>query len=184
MKKIFAAALVAGTMTMASPAMAAALNLCTSAAPCTISMNGTADIQSGIFGNTFTGDVNTYSDYYSFAVPSSGVLAGQVSTISVTLAAGIKLLGLSINGGPDATPVYNSADNTYKASIPMTQSGANPQSLRVTYGVVQTGSYVGNVSWTRNAVPEPATWALMILGFGVVGYAMRRRPSVRIAQAI
>lgn len=26
------------------------------------------------------------------------------------------------------------------------------------------------------AVPEPATWALMILGFGVVGYAMRRRP--------
>ncbi len=34
------------------------------------------------------------------------------------------------------------------------------------------------------AVPEPATWALMILGFGVIGYSMRRRPSVRIAQAI
>ncbi len=34
------------------------------------------------------------------------------------------------------------------------------------------------------AVPEPGTWALMILGFGVVGYAMRRRPSVRFAQAI
>jgi opacity protein-like surface antigen len=26
-----------------------------------------------------------------------------------------------------------------------------------------------------NAVPEPATWALMILGFGAVGGAMRRR---------
>ncbi len=25
------------------------------------------------------------------------------------------------------------------------------------------------------AVPEPATWAMMILGFGVVGYALRRR---------
>jgi len=33
-------------------------------------------------------------------------------------------------------------------------------------------------------VPEPATWALMILGFGAVGGAMRRRnakTSVRFA---
>ncbi len=29
-----------------------------------------------------------------------------------------------------------------------------------------------------SAVPEPATWALMILGFGAVGGAMRRRQSV------
>lgn len=29
------------------------------------------------------------------------------------------------------------------------------------------------------AVPEPATWALMIMGFGAVGGAMRRRSAVR-----
>lgn len=29
------------------------------------------------------------------------------------------------------------------------------------------------------AVPEPATWALMIVGFGAVGGAMRRRSAVR-----
>lgn len=28
------------------------------------------------------------------------------------------------------------------------------------------------------AVPEPATWGMMLLGFGGVGYAMRRRPKV------
>ena len=33
------------------------------------------------------------------------------------------------------------------------------------------------------AVPEPATWALMILGFGAVGGAMRRRPATRSALA-
>lgn len=31
------------------------------------------------------------------------------------------------------------------------------------------------------AVPEPATWAMMILGFGVIGYAMRRKTMLRFA---
>lgn len=35
----------------------------------------------------------------------------------------------------------------------------------------------------RGGVPEPASWALMITGFGLVGGAMRRRKSVRIAFA-
>ncbi|WP_341209852.1 DUF1194 domain-containing protein [uncultured Sphingomonas sp.] len=37
----------------------------------------------------------------------------------------------------------------------------------------------------NGAVPEPATWAMMILGFGVVGAALRRRrPSVQVAQLV
>lgn len=31
------------------------------------------------------------------------------------------------------------------------------------------------------AVPEPATWALMLLGFGMTGFAMRKRSAVRTA---
>ena len=27
----------------------------------------------------------------------------------------------------------------------------------------------------NNAVPEPATWAMMLMGFGAAGFAMRRR---------
>ncbi len=34
---------------------------------------------------------------------------------------------------------------------------------------------------TRGAVPEPATWAMFILGFGVIGTSMRRRRSVRVS---
>jgi len=33
------------------------------------------------------------------------------------------------------------------------------------------------------AVPEPATWAMLILGFAMVGHAVRRRPTVRFAVA-
>lgn len=34
-----------------------------------------------------------------------------------------------------------------------------------------------------NAVPEPATWAQMIAGFGIIGGAMRRRPRCQAAHA-
>lgn len=43
----------------------------------------------------------------------------------------------------------------------------------------QTYNYDRSISFTLSgvtgAVPEPATWAMMILGFGVVGAALRRR---------
>lgn len=35
-----------------------------------------------------------------------------------------------------------------------------------------------NISSVQAAVPEPASWAMMIMGFGVVGLAMRRRQKV------
>ena len=33
---------------------------------------------------------------------------------------------------------------------------------------------------TLSAVPEPAAWGMMILGFGLVGGVLRRRPSVKV----
>ena len=38
-----------------------------------------------------------------------------------------------------------------------------------------TGKFV------RTAVPEPATWGMMLLGFGIVGSALRRRRSYAVA---
>lgn len=45
-------------------------------------------------------------------------------------------------------------------------------------GVGPLGSYFNDstgVSFVMTAVPEPATWGMMILGFGIVGGAMRRQ---------
>ena len=41
--------------------------------------------------------------------------------------------------------------------------------------------YVGQFSFTQAtaAVPEPATWALMLTGFGMVGFGLRRRSAVK-----
>ena len=46
-------------------------------------------------------------------------------------------------------------------------------------GIVSIAQAQGGIG----AVPEPATWALLILGFGMVGAAMRRRHSVAVEQA-
>jgi hypothetical protein len=40
----------------------------------------------------------------------------------------------------------------------------------------QNGSFAGTVAFAAaSAVPEPSTWAMMLIGFGAVGYSMRRR---------
>jgi hypothetical protein len=43
-------------------------------------------------------------------------------------------------------------------------------------------AYVGNITYSIEAVPEPSTWAMMILGFAGVGYmAYRRRKTAERA---
>ena len=54
------------------------------------------------------------------------------------------------------------------------------------YGLRFGGNYIlitGTADGVPNAVPEPATWALLILGFGAVGAALRRRQTARVSFA-
>jgi len=40
---------------------------------------------------------------------------------------------------------------------------------------VASGEFHGGITVVNGAVPEPATWAMMLLGFGAMGLSMRRR---------
>ena len=92
---------------------------------------------------------------------------------------GIVRSSIVINGQtiiPDVAGAENS--NTvrflgYTSSTPFTTVTFN--------GTVGDGFGIDNVSFSSAvtaAVPEPGTWALMLTGFGAVGFTMRRRQKV------
>ncbi len=47
--------------------------------------------------------------------------------------------------------------------------------LPVVLGEIAGDGRLTLTSASAAAVPEPATWAMMIFGFGIIGYATRRR---------
>lgn len=59
--------------------------------------------------------------------------------------------------------------------------GAGTYTLTVQGTRGDQGVFGGHVDVT--AVPEPSTWALMLLGFGGIGWQLRRRRSLALAQA-
>ncbi|WP_294196964.1 PEPxxWA-CTERM sorting domain-containing protein [uncultured Sphingomonas sp.] len=91
-------------------------------------------------------------------------------------------------GDPNDLPTnydYNNSASTV-ANV-ATRVGASGPLGQFGYSTALTpgsGVTITRVDAPDGAVPEPATWALMLLGFGVVGYAMRRRPTPRRSSAI
>jgi len=59
--------------------------------------------------------------------------------------------------------------------------GATPTSLTLTFNKTRSSAY--STSATLATVPEPATWAMALMGFGAMGVAMRRRPRTSISFA-
>lgn len=77
------------------------------------------------------------------------------------------------------------ANTTYKVSVnTLPRTGFNTADAQVIGLGTQAYKYDRSISFSLNgitgAVPEPATWAMMILGFGLVGAALRQRRSAQI----
>jgi hypothetical protein len=51
--------------------------------------------------------------------------------------------------------------------------GANPGNALSSFSAVSNGSFESDLSGGGGGIPEPATWAVMLLGFGAIGAAAR-----------
>ena len=108
----------------------------------------------------------------------------QSSDSSQQIGASITSVG-GLNLTASNTNINNGVDG-FTAGAPITFTGDGTLvTVTLTDLVNADGANTGidNVSLVSGVagVPEPATWALMLVGFGVVGYAMRKRVRTTVA---
>jgi PEP-CTERM motif-containing protein len=133
------------------------------------------------FGATIVAEPGAFSHSFDFILSSAFLSNAQVSSISL---AGIDVDFSSILLDTHAfTQVgFDPGTETWELAPPVTLT-AGLHTIFVNgsvVGISGNGSYGGNLNITP--IPEPATWAMMLLGFGAVGFAIRRRRETVVAQ--
>jgi hypothetical protein len=133
----------------------------------------TIDWSANPVGTSFTGFIeftNTLAGLYEITVQTS-TPGGLITDAAFT----------GLGGSPTiASMTANTTNNITLGPVSPIDAG----DYRVAFsGTTPAGGVAtGNLTFQTIPVPEPATWALMILGFGGIGFALRRRRRPALAQ--
>jgi hypothetical protein len=148
-----------------------------------------ADIFNGVISATFgrSGIASSsgaeVTDRFLFTIPQNGVGSGSVTTSFSDISNQLHLDAVFINGISVPITSLLSGQAASDAGIPILTGVQNVLEIEYT-AIGSNSSYGGQLTFVP-LVPEPATWALMLAGFGAIGFAMRRQrkpePKVRFA---
>ncbi|MCU1294163.1 MAG: sorting protein, partial [Bryobacterales bacterium] len=155
-----------------------------------------------VAGNIFSGPIaatightgiaeGDFTDWFQFTIPQTGVGSGAITT-SVNIGDFLGVTDLDLNSvfvnGIAASETLRDIDGNPCLVEGVGTCGADEtfalNNVPILFGVLNTievngtsrglGSYGGNATFIPSAVPEPATWAMMLAGFGAIGFSMRR----------
>jgi hypothetical protein len=188
MRKLFIG-LVGATALSAASAASATITI---VAPTTVNVQGPVTLNSidVTFGVTDTDAVSPFVETVSWMNDLAGVYNLRLFTNTDTAngPGDVDFSSAYLTGGGILNPINLLADpgNTDLA-----------ETLRLNGLGLAAGTYTLTIEGTRgsdsifgghidfSAVPEPGTWAMMLLGFGAIGWQLRRRRSSQVlAQAV
>ena len=144
----------------------------------------------GLIGQVAAGATNT--DTFTFTVLGTSTLfSGQLSNTGISSGPGnLNFTNILLDGvsGLFSLVTMPGSAETWACCTPNGNGsvllGTGQHTL--TYTVTNTsnvlGTYSGNFNFAVAPVPEPATWAMMLLGFAGIGFAMRRSRKPVLAQ--
>ncbi len=118
------------------------------------------------FGNSPIG-AGPFADTYQFTFPTGGVASTAVTSIRVNAATNIDFTSVKLNGTP-----FTITNGTFDIATLLDQPvSGGLQTLYIAGISGGNGEYTVDLAFAP--VPEPATWAMMIVGFTGAGLMLR-----------
>ena len=130
------------------------------------------------FSNSFDITADFSEDALTIAFSSSKAFANVSGTSPFTLSFG------SASGyfGGIGAVTQVSCVPVYGCGLSQISVGGNASTINIDVSAIFAGDSF-RIALSPPAVPEPAAWALMILGFGAIGGALRKTRQARLALA-
>jgi hypothetical protein len=135
--------------------------------------------------NFYDNQFNAFTISFTSAIAAFGFYGTDIGdvgeSLQVTLDAGLAgervyTVSNTVNGANGSLLFWGITDTANPfTTITFAQSGADR------FGF--DDMTVGDIRQVTGGVPEPATWAMMLMGFGAMGYSLRRRPAARVRYA-
>ena len=173
--------LVFGLVGATALAMGSAASATITLNTCSMSCTGPSTIgTTTTIGYSESGLTNPFTESLSF----TNTLAGFYTISLDTSDAAVNFTSAVLSDGVNNYALGSSFDNGIFELWTLGPSliAAGAYTLTINGSTSDSGALAGTVT-IREAVPEPATWAMMLLGFGAMGLTIRGRRRRMIAQA-